>query len=496
MSLVELRVELPAYSHSFLIQVPSSSLIIDVKQEIFKSCVGAPRVEGQRVIWRGRHLVDNEKVEDLWKSPDEPRIVHLAVHPTAWSSTPPEIQQPPTVVPVTQPHYTLRPPQPRAHAPMHSAPVLPDSHPLGFVQHMHQNAILALTQNRTITHNNRNELDAARVWAVHVVERIGWTWPAILNEEFPSATEGGLVYENVTVEGHSYLSLRNPSETPTPLQIHALKVLTYTFTLITLPNPNSAAPHFTPSHQMLVPPHVNMILQQLGLPPLRVAQNQNPNQNRFLPDLRDIPFRPLLALAMILLRTLLLLYFVVPARKPIFGLLLVAWMAYEGWRPVRDAFRRGMGRPAAQVNPPARPRPGQNAQPEPGQRPPVHGQGRQTSAIDSVANINLQSEERDINPAPGTIPEEPSLGHKIVTFFSLLLLTIHPAAWNRRRESLRRREERLRMEANTREAANPPGEGEDDAEAAHARELIEQHDRRPLWVRNYVERVDWMDETD
>jgi hypothetical protein len=67
MSLVELRVELPSFSQSFSVHVPPTSLIIDVKQEIFKSCVGSPRVEGQRIIWRGRHLADDEKVEDLWK---------------------------------------------------------------------------------------------------------------------------------------------------------------------------------------------------------------------------------------------------------------------------------------------------------------------------------------------------------------------------------------------------------------------------------------------
>lgn len=67
MSLVELRVELPAYGHSFLIHVPQTSTILDVKQEICNSCIGGPRVDGQRIIWRGRYLVDHERVEELWK---------------------------------------------------------------------------------------------------------------------------------------------------------------------------------------------------------------------------------------------------------------------------------------------------------------------------------------------------------------------------------------------------------------------------------------------
>lgn len=76
----------------------------------------------------------------------------------------------------------------------------PNSYPLAFILHKHQNAILALTQNRIVSHMNRNDLDAARAWAVHVVERNGWIWPAIFNEPYPAATEGGLQYEHVTIE--------------------------------------------------------------------------------------------------------------------------------------------------------------------------------------------------------------------------------------------------------------------------------------------------------
>lgn len=67
MSVVELRVELPSYSHSFIIQVPTSYTISDVKGEISRSCTGAPRADGQKLIWRGRILGDEEKVEDVWK---------------------------------------------------------------------------------------------------------------------------------------------------------------------------------------------------------------------------------------------------------------------------------------------------------------------------------------------------------------------------------------------------------------------------------------------
>lgn len=67
MSLVELRVELPAYSHSFTIQVPPSSTVIEVKQSIQAACKGGPRADGQRLICRGRILEDEERLDIIWK---------------------------------------------------------------------------------------------------------------------------------------------------------------------------------------------------------------------------------------------------------------------------------------------------------------------------------------------------------------------------------------------------------------------------------------------
>lgn len=67
MSTASLRVELPAYSHSFEVQVTPVSTIRDVKLEIARVCPGSPSPVGQRLIWRGRFLKDEEKVEDVWK---------------------------------------------------------------------------------------------------------------------------------------------------------------------------------------------------------------------------------------------------------------------------------------------------------------------------------------------------------------------------------------------------------------------------------------------
>lgn len=282
---------------------------------------------------------------------------------------------------------------------------------------------------------------------------------------------------------------------------------------------------------MPIPPHVNELLQQLGLPQIRVAQNQNQNPNNqnvagILPGLREIPIRPLLApLMMLAFRTLLLLYFVAPARKPVFGFLLIAWVLYEGWQPIRNGFLRGWRRAVVDVqeprNQPARPADNAepNGQPNPlqnNQRPPVQPRAvgpQRVAGIDQAgdllnrfSNVNLDTEERAMSSfTTGIQPEEPGFWHKVATFLTLLVMTIHPAVWNRRRVVLSQREGRIRTEANARQVPpTPPPDSPEEAvnnerQAQIRADLVAQHARRPLWVRNYVERVienDWMDDSD
>ena len=270
---------------------------------------------------------------------------------------------------------------------------------------------------------------------------------------------------------------------------------------------------------MTIPPNVNQLLQQLGLPPLRVAENHNPNpnQNALLPELREIPLRPLLApMIMLALRTLLLLYFVTPARKPIFAFLVLAWMLYEIWQPVRNGFLRGIQRAVdnrQNQNAERAARQGQhlarNAHPAqelpdnaPGAGPIVPGgPGVQASVLlDTLANMNIEEEENIINQTPGTATSQPGLGHKIMSFFGLLIATLHPAIWNRRRVALRRREGVIRTEMSMQEPPPPPQEAPAEDRVSEIREgLRSQHARRPLWIQRYMERVvaaDWVDDSD
>ncbi|CAA7259556.1 unnamed protein product [Cyclocybe aegerita] len=541
MSLVDIRVDLPSYSRSFVVQVPPSSSVLRVKQEIQEACPGQPRPEGQRLIWRGRLLADDELVENLWKA--EPKIVHLAVHPSAWSSVPPEIPQPPLQsqpqpLPTPTPTYNI-PRNPYVFprntiTPRIEFTVAPQRPIMAYVLYKHQRALSTLSsavQPPVELHN----LSLCRMIAHQTLEKNGWKWPDVLDEEFPAPSEGGLQYESTLVDGKPYLRLVEESGSqPTPVQEHALKVLTYTFSILNMTLPTSPPMRTVHTQSVPVPPHVNQLLQQLGLPQMRPANaNINPvvNPNPILPEIREIPIRPLLApLMMLIFRTTLLLYFVAPARKPIFGVLILAWMLYEIWQPIRNALLRNalnrLPENQRQANNGAEARPGQGNQAQQpnipgavGARPvagvparlPLAGRtlDQQVAVIfDNLANMNLADEELILNAPAGTPAPEPGLGHKIMTFTSLLVTTLHPAIWNRRRMALRRREGTIRTEADMRNSTPPPTDDDGDStpgqevnnRAAEIRqELQAQYDRRPRWIQQYMQRVveeDWVDDSD
>ena len=333
----------------------------------------------------------------------------------------------------------------------------------------------------------------------------------------------------VISSGKSYLRLCSFSESATPLQAHALKILSFTFTILSMTLPATPNSRSVQTQTMPIPPHVNQLLQQLGLPPLRVAQNQNGNP---IPgpinpiEIRgEINLRPLLApVMMLILRTTLLMYFISPTRKPIFGILIVAWMMYEIWRPIRNALWEGLGhhlqdnednnRPDARgPQNPVEPNGNNDAQaavPQPAvianavanananANAAVTLDAQANAIFDALANINIQEEEEMLREASGVPPVEPGFGNKMGTFVTLLATTLHPAIWNRRRIALRRREGTIRTEANIRNSV-PAEEGETEAVGRIREDLRAHFNRRPGWIQRYIERVvaeDWVDNSD
>lgn len=122
-----------------------------------------------------------------------------------------------------------------------------------------------------------------------------------------------------------------------------------------------------------------------------------------------------------------------------------------------------------------------------------------------LANLNMPEEEQTVFGRQNI--REPSLGRKVVIFVTLLVATLHPAIWNRRRAVLRQREGRVRTEMNALEAGGGAVDGEEseevkaqkEAREARRREISAVHAMRPKWVRDYMDRVmaeDWVDDSD
>ncbi|KAF8211256.1 hypothetical protein K438DRAFT_1916224, partial [Mycena galopus ATCC 62051] len=395
------------------------------------------------------------------------------------------------------------------------------ANPLAYVLARHQQAFNALEQ-LSVVHLDSDAL-AARFSAVQAVERHGWSWPSILDDEFPPATEGGVKYERVVLEGQSYLRFVEGDQ-PSAIQLHALNVLASTFPILALPATIPPQTRVTTSHALQNVPNMNALLQQLGLPPAAIRNGANGNLGPIniaaaqAAPAPEIPLRPLLLpLFLLVLRTAVLLYFFAPARKPVFGILIVMWMLYEVWRPIRDGVQRGLARVAAEnANQPNQP----NQQAQQQQQPQRNGaaappaanghnhanagalQQRQAAvrpggqaandldhqiaaAFDGLANYNVQAEEETIRR--GTPVEEPSFSTKAMAFVTLLLTTVHPAVWNRRRAVLRQREGQIRMDANARAAELDENTEDPQAQARIQRraQLIAQHEARPRWLREY-----------
>jgi hypothetical protein len=111
----------------------------------------------------------------------------------------------PTTPPASGP--SLPPTLSQLHIPNHFPPLHPQgtrSHPLTFVFCKHNEALFILNDGKLP--NGRLPRDPTlRSLAVQVVERSGFVWPSVLDEDAPTLSdedikESGVKYERVTVE--------------------------------------------------------------------------------------------------------------------------------------------------------------------------------------------------------------------------------------------------------------------------------------------------------
>lgn len=339
--------------------------------------------------------------------------------------------------------------------------------------------------------------------------------------------------------GLPYLKLATFGATPTPAQLHAIRVLSQTFSILSIPNDLL---YYPPVNQYPPPPYatatdVNEHLRRLGLPALRFVHTPgappNPNDpNNHNPlaapgaagaELRAVPVRALMVpLLMLAFRTLLLLYFFSPSKRPLFGMILSLWILYEAWTAMRLVLHDGNERGAEGAANPAAP----NAPAGAGQpaaeaarlaglnmngAAPNAAVGQSAAILDRLAVVNIVAEDALLEtdaPHPS-----PSFGLKARMFVLLFFASLHPAAWDRRRTALRRREGRIRTEANARQAAlsersdqaqdgteqedQRQQRSEEDARARAREQMVLRHERRPAWLKAYVQRVqytEWADD--
>ncbi|KLO10163.1 hypothetical protein SCHPADRAFT_878470 [Schizopora paradoxa] len=521
MSLISLTVELPQYARTFTVDVPQDGSVRDVKTAVSQVCPGQPRVDGQRLIVKGRILEDGELVQQVWKE-NESRVVHLAVHPASWSKGAPEAAPVPTndqPVPVDgdprvyidvmqqldeltntirTTERILRSRRPGTSSVASSAPCTYPSAPQ-YIVYLHFKALSTLSPDIQMPPRAlASQRDSAS--AKLSVMAAGRSWPTIFDEEFPSAdgTESKAKYSFSIIDGKPFLQLSTPDAEPSPSQQHAIRVLSYTFPLLSI-RPRTY--------------NRTVIRQRTDI----VQQPQAAVQ------IRALPIRALLAPLILLgLRTLLLLYFFSPARKPLFSILLAAWVIYEAWGAVRGALGDLNDMPAdgnAQQPAAAQNAAVGNAGAGAGagvgnggndgagarradQPRPRNGLNLQRSTADTIlsrlARINLAWEEYAL--AAPVNAEEPSFFTKAQGFVMLFFLTLYPDIWKRRVKALREREGRLRAEAIKRRTPTDENQtvGGGSEEVTRARQrLIETHERRRPWVKEYIQRVEqdeWIDD--
>ncbi|KAL5527205.1 hypothetical protein ACEPAG_5996 [Sanghuangporus baumii] len=517
--LVQVTVEHPQYMQTFVVCVPPAGTVSDIKHEIAQACPGNPRVEGQRLISKGRVLDDGERVESLWAAPDDARVVHLAVNPSSWSTSPPKVPAvDETVSPALQAYEEMlsrevEMEQPLNGIPTTPPPMLPQFQTLPFISYLHHRALRALSPSTPPAAPGADGSESARAFAKAALRAANYPWPEIFDVEFPGPSEGGVTYDFTLVGGKPFLENLTPYATPTSRQQHALNVLSYTFPLLTLDYSQLNA-NTTNNVNIINTVHNNAIPQPNLIQNLNAGVARADANGRNVVAVR-VNMRELLTpLVLLFIRTLILLYFFSPARKPVFGILLGAYILYEAWGAVRGAIfdigplngndnrarQNERRRPAQAGNGAAPTPPPQNGMP-PAQNPGAAAAANVEAAIEHLAQAALDLESRWLE----TDAPDPGLAYRIIRFVFLLVLSVHPAFWNRRRAALRAREGRLRTEANAIEsAARQQAEGESseggagDERARQARQqIIQRNERRPAWIREYIDRVrrgDWVDD--
>ncbi|KAG8717482.1 hypothetical protein FRC08_007367 [Ceratobasidium sp. 394] len=491
--------------------VPPGAKVADLKTAIAERCPGQPKPNGQRIIWNGRIVVDEEVVGDIWKPGNGAHTVHLAVHPSAWSSPPPveePLSAPPVpATPITPGNLGLFANVP-SHSPLMAALVPTTPSPLPtqasiakeYIMFHHTNALRVMAGQPLEPWTTTWGIDQATAayWAYLGITSVGRIFPHVLTMPYPpqAAGEVGLEYSFVNIDNRPYLSLSNPGASPTAMQQHAVTVLTSTLALIPYLD------DLTPPPQLPAPIHVTYYGNQT-----RPAQTSIRRARRLA-----VALRTLVPLSFTLLRASLFIAFFPPAREPMWLLVIIGIVCYEA-RMILNRANDAVPNPQPEGNNP-NPNPNAPNQARAANNAPLTLNSildRATLAqVDSeAASLDLEVPERESRAAPRDAVEESRVREAFVrarTFLVLFGVTLVPAAWARRREALRLREGKIRVVYGERanligrqpNAAQGQTTGDVSQEQEQPQAQVEEvplGDKRRFalrtggWRREYVERV-------
>ncbi|QRV75740.1 hypothetical protein RhiJN_03755 [Ceratobasidium sp. AG-Ba] len=505
----------PTHNAPLTLAVPPGAKVADLKTAIAEQCPGQPKPNGQRIIWNGRIVVDEEVVGDIWKPGHDTHTVHLAVHPSAWSSPPataeslpaPTAPAPPPVTPVSSSGLFAYPP-PHGHFMSSLVPTTPSPLPTpasiakDYIMFHHTNALRVMAGQPLEPWTNPWGMDhpTATYWAYSGLASCGHQLPQLLTMPYPaqSANEVGLEYNFVNIDNRPYLSWSNPGATPTAMQQHAVAVLSSTLPLI---------PHLDRLAVPALTPSAPVQLTYYHYPnPARPAQTSLRRARRIAVALRTV-----IPLSFTLLRASLFIVFFPPAREPLWLMVIVGIVCYEA-RMILNRANEAVPNPQPDNNNnnPNRNAPNANAN---RRASPVLGSLLDHATLTRVeteaGSLDLEVPEREFRPAPRDTTEESRVREMMVrarTFLVLFGVTLFPAAWARRREALRLREGKVRVvygeRANLIGRRPPNGESQTLEAGSQPEQQQEQQveevplgDRRRFalreggWRREYVERV-------
>ncbi|KDQ14641.1 hypothetical protein BOTBODRAFT_32398 [Botryobasidium botryosum FD-172 SS1] len=433
--MTSLNVLLPSHSHSLTLSLPSQATIADLKHAIFDQCTGRPRPHGQRVIWKGRVVSDTEVVGEIWQPSDQLHTIHLAVHPSAWTSEPPSSAPTARASSSTSPFNSVPSSfQSTVGAPSYgnllASPFAPSPPsqlssqqlPQQYLTHLHSNALRVIAGNAPLPWTNTVSLSVARSITQDAITMAGLPWSNWFGIDletlyYPSE---GVKYEVEVVDNLPYLKLATPTVEPSEFQIYALNVLTLTFPMLSklaLLSAHTA----NPSHPML--PYLPRALF-----PANVNADANPNANlqqqqqrprvrvRHIRVALRIPGRLIMPLIMTVFRATVLLSFFPPSREPLWAAGLALWLAYEFYELLNQAIgaaaaaqEQGQGQGQGQGQAQGQVQEGQGQQQQPQQAAQRQGGGARLPSshthlrnlaghiIDRVASVHLASEAHALN---------------------------------------------------------------------------------------------------